>query len=91
MGIVRPVMEVYPHAWAFFLPFIFITTFTMLNLFIAVVVNAMQSGAEERHEQVLASEAAAHREALLAELRALRQQIESVREEGGPPGRGHAD
>ncbi|WP_144392235.1 ion transporter [Pleionea sediminis] len=46
MGIVRPVMETQPHAWIFFVPFILIATFTMLNLFIAVVVNAMQT----RHE-----------------------------------------
>lgn len=42
MGIVRPLMETYPYAWAFFIPFILIATFTMLNLFIAIIVNAMQ-------------------------------------------------
>lgn len=40
--IVRSVMEVYPYAWTFFVAYILISTFTMLNLFIAVVVNAMQ-------------------------------------------------
>src|SRR3546814_15184190 len=34
MGIVRPVMEVYPLAWIFFVPFIMVTSFTVLNLFI---------------------------------------------------------
>jgi voltage-gated sodium channel len=62
MGIVRPVMEVYGWAWAFFVPFILCTTFTMLNLFIGIVVNAMQSGHEE--------EAKAEREGLAAELEA---------------------
>jgi voltage-gated sodium channel len=33
MGIVRPVMEVHPWAWAFFVPFILVTTFAVLNLF----------------------------------------------------------
>ena len=47
MGIVRPVMEVHPYAWLFFVPFILCTTFTMLNLFIGIVVNAMQSEHEE--------------------------------------------
>ncbi|KAG1668179.1 Voltage-dependent T-type calcium channel subunit alpha-1H [Nymphon striatum] len=42
MGIVRPVMEQFPWAWAFFIPFIACTTFTVLNLFIGVVVSAMQ-------------------------------------------------
>ncbi len=43
MGIVRPVMEVHPWAWAFFVPFILISAFTVLNLFIAVIVDSMQS------------------------------------------------
>ena len=42
MGIVRPVMEVFPLAWIFFLLFILSSTFTLLNLFIAVIVNAIQ-------------------------------------------------
>jgi voltage-gated sodium channel len=42
MGIVRPVMEIYPQAWLFFLIFILASTFTLLNLFIAVIVNAIQ-------------------------------------------------
>jgi len=44
MGIVRPVMAEHPMAWAFFVPFILCTTFTALNLFIGVVVQAMQDG-----------------------------------------------
>jgi voltage-gated sodium channel len=46
MGIVRPVLEVFPYAWLFFVPFIMLATFTMLNLFIAVIVDAMQSQAQ---------------------------------------------
>lgn len=42
MGIVRPVMEVYPWAWLFFVPFIVIATFTILNLFIGIIVSTMQ-------------------------------------------------
>lgn len=49
MGIVRPVMEVYPLAWTFFLPFILIATFTMLNLLMAVIVNAVQ---EVQHDEI---------------------------------------
>ena len=41
MGIVRPIMEVYPQAWMFFVPFIFIVTFVMINLIVAIVVDAM--------------------------------------------------
>ncbi len=42
MGIVRPVMESHPFAWAFFVPFIMIATFTILNLFIGIIVSTMQ-------------------------------------------------
>jgi voltage-gated sodium channel len=42
MGIVRPVMEQFPWAWAFFVPFIIIATFTILNLFIGIIVSTMQ-------------------------------------------------
>ncbi|HSH15045.1 MAG TPA: ion transporter [Verrucomicrobiae bacterium] len=42
MGIVRPVMEAHPWAWAFFVPFIVIATFTILNLFIGIIVSTMQ-------------------------------------------------
>jgi voltage-gated sodium channel len=41
MGIVRPVMEVYPMAGSFFVPFIVITAFSVLNLFIGLLVNTM--------------------------------------------------
>ena len=41
MGIVRPIMEVHPYAWTFFIPFIFMVTFIMINLIVAVVVDAM--------------------------------------------------
>ena len=81
MGIVRPVMEVHPYAWAFFVPFILIATFTMLNLFIGVVVNAMQSfhDTEAEHMEVSRSE---HAE-LLAEVRALRADLQALKSERG--------
>jgi len=42
MGIVRPVMEEYPQAWAFFVPFIMVTTFAVVNLLVGLIVNSMQ-------------------------------------------------
>ncbi len=78
MGIVRPVMDVYPYAWAFFVPFILIATFTMLNLFIAVVVNAMQSRYHEM-EAEQAQAAHAERVGLLDEIRALRAEVQELR------------
>lgn len=77
MGIVRPVMDAYPYAWAFFVPFILLATFTMLNLFIAVVVNAMQSAAHEA-EAEHAEAAHQERELMLEEIRALRAELRAV-------------
>jgi voltage-gated sodium channel len=55
MEVVRPVMAVYPLSWIFFLVFILASTFTLLNLFIAVIVNAIhQEGAEDRPDPTVA-------------------------------------
>ena len=51
MGIVRPVMEAHPYSWVFFIPFILITTFTVLNLFIGIIVDAMASVKEEENAE----------------------------------------
>jgi len=78
MGIVRPVMEVYPLSWLLFVPFILCTAFTVLNLFIGVIVSAMQ----QEHEQTAeADRQAIHDETglVLAEVRALRDEVRELR------------
>ncbi len=57
MGIVRPVMELHPYAWIFFLTFILVTTFAVANLVVGLMVNSMQevveedeAASDERHE-----------------------------------------
>ena len=35
-------MEFFPLAWLFFVPFIIVTSFAVLNLFIGIIVDAMQ-------------------------------------------------
>jgi voltage-gated sodium channel len=80
MGIVRPVMKVHPWAWVFFVPFIIVTSFAVLNLFIALLVNCMQSQQEaERHAEAAAIKEAAHLDAiaLREELAALRRLVEA--------------
>ncbi|UOA28439.1 ion transporter [Pseudosulfitobacter sp. DSM 107133] len=47
MGIVRPVMEVYPYSWTFFIPFIMVTTFAVVNLLVGLIVNSMQDAHNE--------------------------------------------
>jgi len=53
MGIVRPVMETFPWAWMLFVPFIIMTAFAVLNLFIGILVNTMQSAVEEAQDKEL--------------------------------------
>ena len=83
MGIVRPVMEVYPYAWVFFVPFILIATFTMLNLFIAIIVNTMQSIHDSSHQEGQAAiEKVVHQEHRVVEdeLRAVQEELRRLRE-----------
>jgi voltage-gated sodium channel len=85
MGIVRPVMAEYPLAWAFFLPFIVLTAFAVLNLFIGIIVDAMQSQQQAEHQaEREADEAMAHqgqedRAAILTEVRALRAEVAELK------------
>ena len=78
MGIVRPVMEAFPFAWLLFIPFIITTAFAVLNLFIGVIVDAMQT----EHEADAKGEREAMREdsqAILAEVKELRAELAAMR------------
>jgi voltage-gated sodium channel len=85
-GVVRPIMEKHPYAWLFFIPFIVGTTFTVLNLFIGVIVSAMQ----REHEKAVAAELEAERDIvheetapLAREIRELKGEIVALRREVG--------
>jgi voltage-gated sodium channel len=79
MGIVRPVMEVYPYAWAFFVPFIMVTTFAVVNLLVGLIVNSMQ----DAHAEEANSATDAYRDEVLARLAAIEARLDTqrVREE----------
>ncbi len=77
MGIVRPVMESHPYAWLFFIPFILIATFTVLNLFIAIIVDAMQT----MHEAVVQKEEAVITGVVHSEGAQIEEELRGVREE----------
>jgi voltage-gated sodium channel len=71
-------------AWLFFIPFILVATFTMLNLFIAVVVNAMQTRheiAQGKTDKEALSEAHSEREILYHEIMHLRKEMRSLSKE----------
>ena len=75
MGIVRPVMEVYPYAWAFFVPFIMVTTFAVVNLLVGLIVNSMQ----DAHAEEANSATDAYRDEVLARLAAIEARLDTQR------------
>jgi voltage-gated sodium channel len=71
MGIVRPVMEVYPYAWAFFVPFILLTTFAVVNLLVGLIVNSMQ----DAHSEESTAATDAYRDEVLDRLKAIEERL----------------
>lgn len=76
-GIARPVMEEFSWAWMYFVPFVVLASFMVLNLFIAIIVSATQS--------LHADEDEADRQEMLAELRAIRERLDSLGVESKAP------
>ncbi|MGR3761234.1 ion transporter [Roseobacteraceae bacterium NS-SX3] len=74
MGIVRPVMEVYPYAWAFFVPFIMTTTFAVVNLLVGLIVNSMQ----DAHHEEEGVRTDAYRDEVLTRLEAIEQRLSAL-------------
>ena len=82
MGIVRPVMEMHPWAWILFLTFIILSSFTVLNLFIAIIIDSMQSLNSDNHASVI--EETSEVAAMAAnndqeELKKIREEIQELR------------
>ncbi|MEL6168964.1 MAG: ion transporter [Pseudomonadota bacterium] len=71
MGIVRPVMDVYPYAWVFFVPFIMVTTFAVVNLLVGLIVNSMQ----EAHSVEEGEKTDAYRDEVLSRLAAIEKRL----------------
>lgn len=80
--IATPTMAHFPWSWAFFVVFIVVTTFAVLNLFIGIIVDAMnilheEDGAEERARIHDADLVILHD--IQKELRELRQVVEELK------------
>lgn len=73
MGIVRPVMEVYPQAWLFFVPFILVTTFAVMNLVVGLIVNSMQDAHQAEENAVTEG----YRDEVLSRLRAIEARLQA--------------
>lgn len=72
MGMVRPIMDQHPYAWAFFVPFIMLTTFAVVNLLVGLIVNSMQ---DAHHEQDVAK-TDTYRDEVLARLQAIEAKLD---------------
>jgi len=80
MGISRPVMEVFPYAFLYFVPFIVISAFIVVNVVVGIVVNAISeiAAAEAKDQEEMAGSAGSKNVELKAELVKLKAQIENL-------------
>lgn len=78
MGIVRPIMEVYPYAWIFFVPFIFVVTFVMINLVVAIIVDAMAILNKDEEDNII-NEVHSNESHIHDEIKKLRDEIIEVK------------
>jgi voltage-gated sodium channel len=74
-GVARPMMETYPLIWIYFVPFILISSFMVLNLFIAIIVTATQS--------IHHDEEAEQHQALLDELKRISTRLDRLEQSRG--------
>lgn len=77
MGIARPVMDVFPAAWIYFVTYVLIASYVILNIVVALVVSSLQEVTaknEAKKSQKLS------KDALRDEIDKLRSQIEVVNE-----------
>ena len=74
-GIARPVMEKFPYAWIFFILFILIATFVIVNLFIAVIVDSLTSGSSSEDNQAARDQS----DVLRLEMQAMRQDLRELK------------
>lgn len=77
--VVRPVMKIYPSSWIFFMVFILVTAFTVLNLFIGIIVDALQTEHEEENESK-SRQRDNNIRALVQEMQHLRKDIEGLKQ-----------
>ena len=81
----RPIMEVFPYAWIFFVIFILIATFIVFNLFIAVIVDSITADKEQDRKDHAQFDAIEHElRTVHRELSELRQLLEKKTEQSPP-------
>ena len=78
MGISRPVMEVYSYAWAYFVPFVLLSSFVVMNVVVGIVVNAISEVTAESKEEEASQAPAVSNEDLVKEMRVLKEQLDRM-------------
>lgn len=68
--IASQVAQTHSRSWIFFLTFVLIATFTMLNLFVAIVVRVVEEDSEPVVDEVIENQ-----RAILAEIAALKEEL----------------
>lgn len=79
MGIVRPIMQEFPYAWLLFLPFILFATYTVMNLFIGIMVSAISEAQKDNSAESDSEETANPTNAILAELKSLHSELAELK------------
>lgn len=83
MGIARPVMEVHPYAWCYFVPFVMLSSYIVLNVVVGVVVNACGNLSDEDDVAKLKEEVEAKNVTnaeIMEELQRMRAHIQRLEE-----------
>ncbi len=68
-------MEVHPLAWLYFVSFVIVGTFVVINLFIAIIINNLDEAKLERLQEI---EAPVSREELIREIRATEDALQRL-------------
>lgn len=87
--VMRAAMQHYPWAWLYFVSFVVVGTFVVINMFIAIIINSLDDAKRERPPEI---EGPVTREQLMREVRAARATLERLERrleaedgEGGKP------
>ncbi len=70
--------ETHPRSWIFFLSFVLLATFTMLNLFVAIVVRVVEEDSEPLFDDVIANQ-----KAIAEDIAAIRAEITALTRKSG--------
>ena len=76
MGIARPVIAVFPYAWIYFISFVILSAFIMMNVVVGIIVNTIQSNADEGKDDIIQDKPGL--EQILEQLKQIEENISSI-------------